>query len=699
MNKLSVISIAALGFVAIGCGVSKKQAALLEKSPEGFNISALNDVIRSVDSAEFVQRKVDSALFAQDYAALLPDTLETGELILKNVKDEETGEEILMDRIRPSLVVARFAQRQERGGIVPIDFEVRVPEYMVDDNWQVRLYPDLLLLNSHASENVREVLDSSRLGMMVLSGEQYSNRQLRGYQRYERYVNSIVTDSTQLVYRHLLETFLERNIPNVYKFKKDSSFVSEEVFTSAFGVDDLEAIDHYTRGWAVRRNTAKAEAKDKVFAKMVKTPKVKGEIQLDTVLRSDSGEFIYKYSTNVSTKGRPTLNKALVYLSGDIYNGPEHLYSIPRTDSLDFPISSVVEFIKDTTVYKVIWVPTHLADNSEYNIAFAVGKDKVEMSRGDNAAQISAIRNKITELLHNEKYTLDSVVVTATASPEGTWAKNRDLSGRRARSVSDIFVPFADRYRDSLIRSMRDSLDGTMNIALDYGKDGKLETVDESRGKIKDIPRIKFLNRSLPEYWEKLTDLVDADGNMTPDQKAAYHKRLATENPDTRENLMKRDSYYKYMKENLYPALRVVRFDFMLHRKETVQERIVTDEVDDVYMSGLEALKNRDWETGIDILRDAYPDDYNLGVAYLMMDRNENARLIFEAQPKTSDVCYMLALAYFRLGREQDALEAFKESCRLDKQKFWRGGKDGEINYLIKKYDLHYNSGEEAAEN
>lgn len=699
MKNKRVFAIAAIGIVAVGCGISKKQANLLEKSPEGFNISALNDVNRAVDSAEFHHQKVDRPIVPEDYEALMPDTLETGELIMKNVKDEETGEEILVDRIRPSLIVARFAQRQERGGKVPIDFEVRVPEYMIDDNWQVRLYPDLLLMNSHAAEHIREVLDSTRLNMMVLDGQDYRNRQLRGYERYERYISSIVSDSTQFVKRNLLETFLERNIPNVYKFKKDSTLVSEEAFVSAFGVDDIEVIEHYTRDWQVNRNAARIENKDKVFARMVRTPRVDGGIKLDTVLRSGSGEFIYKYSTEITTKGKPSLNKALVYLSGDIYNGPEHLYTIPRTDSLEFPISSVVEFVKDTTMYKVIYVPTHLADNSEFNINFAVGKANVDQSRGDNAAQIRAIRSKIRELLNNEKYTLDSIMVTATASPEGAWNKNRELSDKRSRSVSDIFVPFANQYRDSIIRAIRDSLDGTMNITLDYAENGRLKEVGTTReDPTARVPRIKFQTQSLPEYWDKLTELVDADEQMTGDQKAAYHKRLAVANPDSREAQMKNDSYYRYIKENLYPQLRVVRFDFMLHRKETVQARIVTDEIDDVYMAALDAIKNRDWETGIDILRYDYPDDYNLGVAYLMMDRNESARAILEAQPKTSDVYYMLALAYFRLGREQDALEAFKQSCRLDRQKYWRGGKDGEINYLINLYGLTYNSVVEGAE-
>ena len=63
--------------------------------------------------------------------------------ILMRAEADENGEMVARDRIIPSVVVARFRNIAERGGKVNIEFEIRVPEGMLDELWQLRFYPDL----------------------------------------------------------------------------------------------------------------------------------------------------------------------------------------------------------------------------------------------------------------------------------------------------------------------------------------------------------------------------------------------------------------------------------------------------------------------------------------------------------------------------------------------------------------------------
>ncbi len=647
-------------------------------------ISALTDVRYSAaDTVMAKSAKDELRINEEDLRAIAEyDTLETGELIMQNVKDEDTGEEMLVDRLKPSIVVSRFVQRQERGGNVPIDFQIRVPAIMLDKNWQVRLYPELRLVNSHASEGIYELLEKESLDPVLITGSYAYRVKEREQKKFDNLVEYL-SDTLSLTDMKRIKIFKERNF-------------------DTFGHTDNEVNIHYTDTLTLRKNRNMLDHLDEKYNRIMHYPNPKSGIMLDTLVRTED-EFVYKYSVNVPTKGRPTLNKALIFLSGEINHNGDIIYNIPQTDSLEYPISTVIDFVKDTVMYKIIEVPSHLDASEEYNLLFAVKSTEFNPNLGDNANQLKQIQAKICELMSNDKYLLDSIVVTASASPEGSWSLNKSLSQGRASSVSRVVNPYVSYLRDSVARAMRKAIEAegtTLTVNVEYDTDGNLvEKKGEEVKQIVKVPRISFISNSVPEYWTKLADLVNVSTEFTAREKNQFFKRMRVSDPDRRENLMKNDSYYAKMKSKLYPQLRVVRFDFKLHLKETVNRRIVTDEIDDIYKAGLDALKNRDWEEGIRILRNNYPEDYNLGVAYLMMDRNENARAIFEKQEPNPEINYMLAIVYMRLGMEKKALQTFIDSYTADQSKFWRGNRDPEVRYLINKYQLKYNTaGTEKAE-
>ena len=164
-------------------------------------------------------------------------------LIMKAIRDEESGEMVATETLDAAVITSRFRNVAERHGKVDLRFEVIVPESMQDSKWQLRFYPDMYVLG-----------DSIRLEPVIITGSDYRKAQLRGYQQYERFIRSIITDSTSFIDLRNLEIFIERNIPDVYKFKNDSSFVSDEQFRSYYGVTEQEAVDHYTRKLALRLN-------------------------------------------------------------------------------------------------------------------------------------------------------------------------------------------------------------------------------------------------------------------------------------------------------------------------------------------------------------------------------------------------------------------------------------------------------------
>ena len=68
-------------------------------------------------------------------------TLSDGPLLMKAVKDTETGEMVATDVIRASRVVARFRNVAERDGHVSICFDLTVPKEMTSSGWQLRVFP------------------------------------------------------------------------------------------------------------------------------------------------------------------------------------------------------------------------------------------------------------------------------------------------------------------------------------------------------------------------------------------------------------------------------------------------------------------------------------------------------------------------------------------------------------------------------
>ena len=585
-------------------------------------------------------------------------------LIMKAIKDEETGEMVATDVIEAATVTARFRNVAERQGKVDLAFQVIVPQSMMDSRWQLRFYPDMFVLG-----------DSLRLDPVIITGNAYRKAQLKGYQQYDRFLSKIIDDSTRFVNLKQLEFFLKRNIPQLYAFKTDSTFVSDEDFYSIYGVSEQEAVDHYTNTIAKARNERRKARMDKMYRKYVKAPIVTEGIRLDTVMVAATGDFIYNYIQTINT--RPKLRKVDIILSGEIYEKDERLYTIPRSEPLTFYISSLSAFADNTERYLTKVIERRASANTECRIDFESGKSEVKPELGENAFGIRRIKENLASLVENEEFDLDSIVITATASPEGTYSSNGRLAQLRAEAVSDYFEKFVKEYSDSVVQAAGVSMnmDGT---EMEYTMK---------------VQPIKFTPRSVPENWEDLYNFVENDIVMDDGYKETFRKLYAQKDPDVRERSMQPQPFYKYMRTSLYPKLRTVKFNFYLHRKGMVKDTVHTTVVDSTYMRGVQALKDMDYAVALALLGPY--KDYNTAVAYMGMNKNANAMSILKDMDSTPEVNYLMALLYSRRGDEQNAVECYVRACKQNHSYVYRGNLDPEISVLIKKYGLNQEPEEE----
>lgn len=556
-------------------------------------------------------------------------TLSDGPLIMKAIRDSETGEMVATDVINASKVVARFRNVAERAGYVTIGFDITVPSGMADSRWQLKIRPFMEIQN-----------DTMALEPVYITGENYRAAQLRGYQRYRAFLASVITDTADLVKVRQLEVFLRRHFPETYAMKTDSSYVSEPMARNLFGVTQQEALRHYTRHLLNMINERRKQRIDKVYGRYVKDPIVREGIRLDTVLTSADGDFVYRYTHTF--RSRPRLKKVYVSLEGSLYEKGEEILALPFPERLTFYISTLATFADDTPRYRLMILERRVFDNTKALIDFALGSSVVDTCLGDNASELKRVQDCIDDVVCRQEFGLDSLVVVASCSPEGAYRLNRRLSEARSKAVM-LYV------RDYVPQQWKDSL----------------------------------RTSCVPENWEQLRLLVASDTLLEKSEKTRILELSDNPaDPDVAERTISSMKSYRYLREKLYPKLRSVRFDFYLHRKGMVKDTVHTTELDSVYMAGVEALRNLEYKKAVSILRPY--GDFNSALAFMAADYNHSALDVLgrldESDPR---VCYLKAMVLSRLEQHQEAEKYYRLAVAIEPSLEYRANLDPEMFRIV----------------
>lgn len=558
-------------------------------------------------------------------------TLPEGPIIMNAIKDTETGEMVATDVINASKVTARFRNVAERAGYVSIGFDVTVPAAMSDSRWQLKILPFMGIQN-----------DTIPLDAIYVTGEKYRAEQLRGYERYRAFLSTIITDSTDFVRIRQLEVFLERYYPETYAMKSDSSFVPAPMAENLFGVTQREALIHYSKHLKWKRNEKRKEKRDMMFDRYVKDPIVSEGLRLDTVLIASDGDFIYRYVHTF--RSRPRLKKVNVSLRGSLYDKGECIHRFPFPDDLTFYISSLSGLVDDRPKYKSFVLERNVYDNTKAFIDFHQGRSDVDTLLGDNASELRRVLRCIDDVVVRDDLELDSLVIVASCSPEGTFASNRRLSAARSEAVRKYigdYVPY--EWKDSLKAS------------------------------------------ELPENWDQLKRLVANDTVLSSGSVDEILEIInSVKDPDLAEKRLSVLRDYRYLREKLYPKLRSVSFDFHLHRVGMQKDTVHTTELDTVYMSGIEAMKELDYKRAVTILRPY--DDYNAALAFMSADYNHSALdVLGRLDDRDPKVCYLMAMVLVRLEQYAEARKFFDLCIAYDPYMRHRANLDPEMYELVGK--------------
>lgn len=377
---------------------------------------------------------------------------------------------------------------------------------------------------------------------------------------------------------------------------------------------------------------------ERAFARFVKYPYSEGS-RLDSIVQHP-GHISYYYSQEVPTD--ETSKTMLVTLQGWVMALDESYYKLPPSDTLTYHVSSMLSFAYTTTRYKIKIIEKYATVQDRNYIQFRLNDTHVLDSLGRNAAELDKIRTRMAGLIGQREFFVDSIVLTASASPEGRYARNSTLAQGRAHALKGY-----------LRKCIGPQVDTLMQI------------------------------RWIAEDWHELTTRIRSDENLQ--HRAEILKLIDTDSdPDRRERTI-RELYpqdYQYLKESVYPSLRAVTMRYDLRRVGMVKDTIHTREVDTAYMRGINLLQKRKYAKALYILNDYR--DRNTVITLLSLGYDAQALEMLNGLERSHTTEYLKAVACARLGRKTEGREHFLKACELDERMLFRGNLDPEIAELLK---------------
>lgn len=436
--------------------------------------------------------------------------------------------------------------------------------------------------------------------------------------------------------------------------------------------DSTALVKMFYKTQKIARNEARKAMKDEKFRDIVRHP-FNPEAKLDTVIyAADQVRFLYSQKVPADENSA----RMKVYVVGNVLNSNGNEYSLPKSDTLTFLVSSMTKFVDKTPRFVRKIVTRDAEANTSVNFSFPKNRFRLDESIDVNRKGVKQVRDLTLALMTDPVYIIDSLTLFATSSPEGNWHINGEIARKRAESIRNILVRDFTQLYDSLAVGASMEIDDAGNIR-------KREMKDE----IPNLPQLIKV-RTIPEGWDKLKHLIVEDKHFVGNRGAILRIIDREPEPDRREWLIKSQykTEYAYMLDNLYPSVRAVDFRFTLSRRGMQQDTVYTTEPDTVYARGVECLEKRKYAQALEILRPY--DDTNTAIAYMSLGYDKAALRIFGNLPQTADIKYMQAILQARLGNEEQAVRLLLSAVDMDEKMKFRANLDPELSALVKKYGL-----------
>lgn len=157
------------------------------------------------------------------------------------------------------------------------------------------------------------------------------------------------------------------------------------------------------------------------------------------------------------------------------------------------------------------------------NINFLINSSAIDMNLDSNIRELYNLKKIITNAMDNKNNVIDSIVIIASSSPDGSYEFNKKLAAARAQSVKQYLVK---------------------EIGM------KEKTVDMIK------------THYIAENWDGMAKLVEASNVQN---KPEILKVIEIPDLAKRERAMMALPQYGYIKKNILPQLRYVKYQIFYH--------------------------------------------------------------------------------------------------------------------------------------
>lgn len=662
-----------------------------------------------VNSKETATDQLLDSLYNYNSATVFVTELENGQQVtaVTSTRDEETGEYIPSMDLPQVTVIQKIKNIVERNGKVNLDFIVTVPKSLIDDRWQLRVYPNAFKDND----------ERINLEPLVLSGADFLKMQEKGYQQYKAFLASIVPDSLywqemidqkgvakalsdlELEYHNawqrdlllknewidwrdkinkryvLFNRKMHRNrmsidpetswlavLPAYWLEREHTKKTVPTTFAEyAWGNDEivkrqvtpedsLEIERKFTNMKRIAENERKKQEKESMYNKLVKFPRI--QARLDSIVQGKD-DFKYYYSQELDADSGT--KKIKLVLNGEIVAVDLSTYDVPPSDTLTYYVSAMVDLLDESPRYKMETIYRQVDKEVSANIEFEVASAIVDPTLRNNETELQKIKDVIFDIEEGGALVLDSLTMIGYASPEGGARYNQQLANKRTDALRQYLI--THNYFGGRKLPIRTANGGENWVGVEAW------VVDTTQHNYSPI-RIADIKNLMSKHKDE-------------DER---EQALRNEFPDV----------YEQMRVELYPSLRETVFHFYTHRAEMQEEKIETQVIDERYNEGRNQLRNRNYKEALQILKD-YPEDFNYAISLMSLGYDQAALNILLDYPngiENSNVQYLLAILHVRLGNLNAGLAALQKSAELETRKIFRAQMDPELNMLIEKYGL-----------
>ena len=406
-------------------------------------------------------------------------------IVTRAEKDSVTGEEITSVELSEITVMARSKQVAERNGKINLDFVVTVPGELVSNKWQLQLAPvatslriryiwtgssfqGLTLQDAekrlyalpgvHQLHHTRQPVPAETVRRERLQEalaeleEEYFQAWKHEVLQKERWIdwsdkanarfalfnwrveqNRRAIAGYNSILEHLPAYWMTRELEGKYIPSRWRMFAEGgyKIRTRSISPEDSAAITRrFTDYGKMAENQKRKEQAGAMYDKYVRFPYEPA--RLDTVIR-EGNKFVYYYKQELpATENTKRID---LTLDGLILSKDETRTPLPPSDTITYFISSMVQFLDRTPRYKKKIVTRKDEVSLRAYVAYKTGSTEFREETGNNRSEIDKVFKAIRSINYTGEFLIDSVLMTATSSPEGDAGMNLFLSRGRATEL------------------------------------------------------------------------------------------------------------------------------------------------------------------------------------------------------------------------------------------------------------------------